>query len=220
MERIESALVHASNNAPSVDNWDMAGDELSPIRGLNLKFDNGAFFVGKEKKPLDDDSRRFIALDFAEGWQFLKKDCPAEYLMRKSGEAKPTQPVAAESEWPKDLNGEPEHPWKWTYFVYLMDVTTGEACTFSSNTHGGKSAFRDLTDQIRIMRKMKPGAVPIVALESCTMPTKFGPRPRPHFKIKGWRLRGDDQRAIRDAGPKLITDGEGAAAAVDDEIPF
>jgi hypothetical protein len=219
MGKIENALTPVSNNAPSVDNWDLAGDELSPIRGLNLKFDNGAFFVGKEKKPLDD-ARRFVAYDFAEGWQFLKKDCPPEYLMRKSGEAKPAQPFVAESEWPKDLNGKAEHPWKWTYFIYLMDVTTGEAGTCSSNTQGGKSGFRDLTEQIRIMRKMKPGAVPIVALESCTMPTKFGPRPRPHFKIKGWRLRGDDAPVIGDNGPKMITNGDGATASVDDEIPF
>src|SRR5262249_12442599 len=72
-------------------------------------------------------------------------------------------------DWPSDLNGKPEHPWKWTHFIYLMDVTTGEACTFSSNTNGGRAAFRDLTDQIRTMRKMKPGAVPIVALESSIM---------------------------------------------------
>jgi hypothetical protein len=36
--------------------------------------------VGKEKVPVET-NRRFVALDKASGWQFLKKDCPAEWVM-------------------------------------------------------------------------------------------------------------------------------------------
>jgi hypothetical protein len=41
-----------------------------------------AAVVGKEKVPVET-NRRFVALDKASGWQFLKKDCPAEWVMHR-----------------------------------------------------------------------------------------------------------------------------------------
>jgi hypothetical protein len=205
------------SNAP-LDNWDAASDEISPVRGPNIKFDAGAFFTGKEKTPIDDD-KKFIVIDRAEGWQFLKKDCPAEWVMRKAGEPKPEQPHADESTWPTGLDGKPQHPWKWTLFVYLIDAATGESLTFSSSTTGGRLAVDELTSQIKYMRNMRPGAVPIVTLESQQMNTKFGRKPRPIFKIAGWKVRDDDA----DQPKQIASNGNGGIAEVntlDDEIPF
>lgn len=216
--------ISASALTPT-DNWDVAGDELSPMRGPSIRFDNGAFYTGREKtkETLIDAGQKFVVLDRAEGWQFLKKDCPAEYLLRKPGEDKPAQPFVDECEWRKNLNGEPEHPWRWTFFIYLLNVANGEALTFSTNTNGGRIAVGDLTDQIRMMRRRKPGAVPIIELQSRQMKTKYGSKPRPHFQIKGWRLIGDDQPGMRDEQPMMTATDDNGVAEVngyDDNIPF
>jgi hypothetical protein len=78
--------------------------------------------------------------------------------------------------------------------LYLLDADTGETLTFSSSTSGGKIAIGDLTQQIKSMRQMKPGAMPVIELQSVQMLTKFGRKPRPFFKITGWRVRGDDEQ--------------------------
>jgi hypothetical protein len=130
------------------------------------------------------------------------------YLVQKPGGPRPLQPSVPTAEWPLNLNGLPEHPHKWTRYLYLLDTQTGTVSTFSTNTKGGHWACRDLTDQVGLMRGPRPGAVPIIALESKIMPTEFR-KPRPHFKILGWRMRGDGGETVtlpapeRDGGPPV-----------------
>jgi hypothetical protein len=143
---MQNALATVSPKKLPTDNWDAAGDEMGPVRGPNIKFDAGTYSAGREKTPIEPD-RKFVVIDRAEGWQFLKKDCPAEWVMRIPGEPRPEQPFAAEDTWPTGLNGEPEHPWKWTRFVYLIDAATGESLTFSSSTNGGRIGIDELTAQ-------------------------------------------------------------------------
>jgi hypothetical protein len=202
---------------PPIDSWDAAADDLGPVRGTNVSFDAGAYFagIGKAKTPIES-GRMFVATELAEGWLFLKKDCPPEWVMRNPGEPMPEQPFVAEDEWPSDLSGNPAHPWKWTRLVYLLDKATGETLTFSSSTNGGRIAIRDLTSQIREMRNLQPGAVPIISLQSQMMSTQFGQKPRPFFKIEGWKIRGGD-------APKQLTSDDGGKevnAYDDDSIPF
>jgi hypothetical protein len=186
----ENALTVYQDHQPrAIDNFDYDEPGASPIRGGNAKFDAGAYAVGKEKALLAPE-RKFIVLDKSAGWQFLKKDCPAEWVMQVPGKPQPERPECGdESDWPVGLDGKPSCPWKWTQFLYLMDVDSGETLTFSTSTSGGKIAIGDLTQQIKSMRGMQPGAMPIVELQSVQMPTKFGKKPRPFFKIVSWRNR-------------------------------
>lgn len=202
-------------NKPPADSWDNAGDELSPIRGPNIKFDNGEYFTGKEKTAVEP-SREFVVVDRSEGWQFLKKDCQPEWVMRKPGEPKPEQPFVDEAEWPiSEFTGKGEHPWKYALFIYLIATNNGETMTFSTSTAGGRIAIDEVTSQIRWMRNNQPGAVPIITLESRMMTTKFGRRPRPFFKIAGWKIRDEAGEA-----PKQITgDGTKEVNAFNDELP-
>ena len=74
-----------------------------------------------------------------------------------------------------------------------------------------------------MMRRRKPGAVPIIELQSRQMKTKYGSKPRPHFQIKGWRLIGDDQPGMRDEQPMMTATDDNGVAEVngyDDNIPF
>jgi hypothetical protein len=199
---LSNALTVRSDNA--LDEWDEAAAELSPVQGPNVKFDGGAYFSGREKTPFDTTDKQFVVMARAEGWQFLQKDQPAQYLMRDRGADKPERPHVDEAEWPTNMSGKPEHPWRYTFYVYLLDPATGETSTFSTNTAGGAIAVRELTDQIRNMRRMKPRAIPIIKLESRQFRTGFGLKQRPHLQIVGWEQYAVDHEAIHVEEPELI----------------
>jgi hypothetical protein len=165
--------------------------------------------------------RTFAAIDKTDGWQKLAEGVPPEYLMRKPGQPRPPRPHVDKKDWPINLNDEPEHPWKLTRYLYLLDTATGEVSTFWSNTTGGKIAFSELSDQVNLMRDMNPGKIPValIALERTMFPTGFGgKKARPHFKIVGYKLRSQI------GAQNLLTDETKApptlAEEMGDEVPF
>jgi hypothetical protein len=185
-------LTSTQANALSIiDGFDEGHDPTaSPLRGTSIRFKDGDYLAFSD--PIDVRDRSFVVLDRFEGCQKLAKDCPPEYLMRVRGEPRPPRPHVDESDWPPNLNGTPEHPWKLTLYLYLLDVDTGEISTFWTNTVGGKVAIGQLADQVAFMRQARPDALPVVALESRDMPTQFGgTKPRPHFRILGYKSRGN-----------------------------
>ena len=225
-QETQNALTTVKDNLPAnADGWDAAASDSAnkPMKGQSIKFDAGAYFIGKEKTLIKVD-RRFVAMDLAQGWQFLKKDCPAEYVMRPIDGPKPPRPdsFTDESEWPDELDGKPADPWKYTRFLYLLDPLTAETFTFTSSTWGGLRGIDDLTQQIKLMRTTEPGAVPIVELQSAAWSTKFGIKQRPFFKVVGWHIKkieapkliSDNSSDGGGSGPKVVND------MMDDEIPF
>jgi hypothetical protein len=181
--------MNSQSNTPNaltpIDGFDL-DPSASPIRGANIRFKDGEYYSFAEK--LDLSQNTYLVLDLREGWQKLRRDCPPEYLIRIPGEPKPPQPFVDEQDWPLNLNGVKEHPHKYTWFLHLLDAGTGETSTFSTNTTGGRIAIGELKDQIAFMRRLRPGALPVVSMQSKPMPTGYGgTKPRPHFKIEGWR---------------------------------
>ena len=72
------------------------------------------------------------------------------------------------------------------------------------------------------MRSVHPDAVPIVELQAVEMPTKYGPKSKPLFKVVGWKSADTDKPA-----PIERQISAGAARReikqqkdLDDEIPF
>jgi hypothetical protein len=189
----QNALTVQNYNAPTaVDAWDCDDPDASPIRGGNVKFADGPYVVGKEKTPLDP-TRRFLALDKAGGWLFLKAGCSPEWVMHLPGTPKPERPESDESTWPVGLSGSPECPWRWCHLLYLMDVDSGETLTLSGSTAGMKIAVNELAQQIKSMRNLKPHAIPIIELQSVMMPTKWGSKRRPSLKVISWRTRTTEE---------------------------
>jgi hypothetical protein len=192
-----------------VDGFDDTGDvTASPLRGRAIRFKDGSYYEYSEAFPTY--GREFVVIDTADGWQKLSKGMPPEYLMRQPGQMRPPRPDVPEKEWPNNFNGVPEHPWKLTRYLFLMDTKTGEVSTFCTDTIGGKVAFDQLAQQVKVARGAQPDAVPVVLLESALMPTKYGgKKPRPHFRIAGYRLRGQigSQNLLADMGSQhLLTD--------------
>jgi hypothetical protein len=222
---MNTQLTNAQSNALKIhDGFDEGIDPTaSPIRGASTRFKDGVYLAFGEE--IDVENRSFVVLDRFEGWQKLQKDTPPKYLMRTRGELRPPKPHVAESDWPINLNGQPEHPWKWTIYLYLFDVETGEVSTFWSNTIGGRIAVEQLADQVKFMRQAKPGALPVVALESRDMPTQFGgTKPRPHFRILGYKQRdnvtGGEQNLLSGPEQKLPdVEAPPLAAQMNDDLP-
>jgi hypothetical protein len=221
----QNALTTTTDNPVAIaDGWDAQANDssASPAKGSSIKFDAGAYFIGREK-TLVDVGRQFVAIDIREGWLFLKKDCPAEYSMRTIDGPKPPRPnsLSDPSEWPDGLDGKPNDPWRYAKFLYLLDPMSAEVFTFTSSTTGGRIGISDLAAQIGLMRRTRPGAVPIVELQSRQMKTKFGMKPRPFFQVVGWRVKSDEaQKLIADSTDKDDGDGAKTVNAFDDEIPF
>jgi hypothetical protein len=79
----------------------------------------------------------------------------------------------------------------------------------------------DLGDQIVRMRAVHPDAVPIVELRSAEMPTQYGRKSKPVFKVVNWKMADAKQAAPAE---RQITarqaEQEVSRADMDDEIPF
>jgi hypothetical protein len=212
-----TAIAAIASNAPLPDSFDAAANDVtaSPITGKSGKFDANLdqYVTGREKIQFGV-GKQYVVIGRAEGWVFLKKDCPPEYLIRVPGQPKPAQPIVDKEAWPIGFNGQPEHPWKWTYFLYLLDTATGEVTTFSTNTVGGSIGVRELQEQITFMRKMRPGAVPIVALSSVLMQTQYGSKkPRPAFTIVSWKDTGG-------GGELKALEKPSTEEVLNDDLPF
>jgi len=221
----QNALTVTNRDKPLAlvaDGWDAQANDASasPVKGNSIKFDNGAYFLGREKTLIQPE-RQFVAIDIREGWLFLKKDCPAEYAMRPVGGPKPPRPESFSDpkEWPDGFDGKPADPWRYSKFLYLLDPVSAEVFTFSTSTSGGRWGISDLTDQIKLMRSTRAGAIPIVELQSRQMKTKFGMKPRPFFQVVSWRVKSEDTKLIADHS-KDEGDGSETVNAFDDDLPF
>jgi hypothetical protein len=216
-----SGQAQTQNAVTVADGFDAAELDRteSPIRGVDTRFKDGGYFNFADE--IDTEGRGFAVFDLAAGWLKLEKGCSPEYLMHKAGEPKPAQPHVEKEDWPLNLNGQPEHPWRWTRYLYLLDTSTGEISTFSSSTVGGRIGIDELRDQISFMRKVRPDAIPIVSLQSKDMPTSFGgTKPRPYFKILGWKTRTDVAPQQQIAGPKETFTEPTTEEILNDDLPF
>ena len=216
---------HHQNVTPQVpavisDGFGDSDPTSSPLRGPGVKFTDGDYYSFNDM--LDVKEKTFAVVELKRGWQKLAKDTPPEYLMREPGQPMPLQPEVLKDDWPLNLNGEKEHPWKSTHYLVLIDTATGEVSTFWSNTKGGNIAVAALRDQVDFMRKHRPYAIPVIALESRDMPTRYGgTKPRPHFQIMGWKQHDSEPQNLLTAEPKLIdVETPSLKEEMDDDVPF
>jgi len=224
---IENALTIVNLKPPTVitDGWDAAAIDMAahPMKGMqNANFDNGAFFTGKEKLLIKPEAR-FIAIEVREGWMFLKKETPPEFVMRPLDGPKPPRPdsFADQESWPFKFNSQTERddPWKYNRFVFLLDPQSAQVTVFNTHTFGGDIGVNELTKAIQIMRAVRSGAVPILQLESRQWKTKFRMRPRPFLNIVGWHFKDNAPQPVADSNGQ----GGGPIKTVstfDDDIPY
>jgi hypothetical protein len=203
----------------SNDGWDAAAAEGGErvLRGELLKFSDGHWLVGREALPLKE-GLRLVAMGTAAAWVRWAGGKPDRYVVRQ-----PNVPFAEreelgdndESKWEPGPDDKPRDPWQSTRFVWLVNPETASAYTFSTTSWGGRGAVIDLADAIQRYRGARPGASPVVVLQSAPMQTKFGKKWKPVFKVVDWV--GGDIPEPSGATPKLVSTTQ---RIMDDEIPF
>jgi hypothetical protein len=112
------------------------------------------------------------------------------------------------SEWQKGPDGQPQGPWQRTRVAYFVDLETMQKYTYASGTVGADICVREFRDRVRTMRRFRGESVyAIVTLGDTFMPTRWGGRQRPDFKIQRWiKLGGDggDPNALPKPAPTAL----------------
>ena len=196
------------------DGWDDAAAEAGErtIRGQLLKFADWRWTVGKEATQVKDGTR-LVALATVAMWVRWEDGKPVEHLVRHPGERLALRERLShtnEDGWPNGPGGEPQDPWQNTRLVYLVNEDTAEAFTFSTSSYGGRNAVIELGDTIARMRNAHPDAAPIVELRATEMPTKWGKKSKPSFKIVGWKNASGRPTEVASAakGSIIVTSGK------------
>jgi hypothetical protein len=162
------------------------------IQGSRIKFGNSGEWEDADGEVIPAENT-YVVTDVKRvltRWGQDKR--PAETIVLGAGEVIPNldgeggwNAQLPKSEWvegPGGLRG----PWQFQYVVTFTDPTTMQASSWPTSAVGGRIAVEQLVSAIQSMRRFRPGALPVVGLESTHMKTRFGGRSRPHIQIHDW----------------------------------
>jgi hypothetical protein len=196
-----------SNDLMSIvdDGWLDVSVEASQrvLRGTLLRFLDRAWTRGKEHEPVKKGTELLVT-GTAAGWVKWQGGKPVETRLRQPGQKMPEReelPDLDQIKWEKDAAGKFKDPWANTRFVYLVDPMTAELFTFSTSSWGGRDAVVNLGDAVARMRSAHPDALPIVALESAPMSTRYGLKSKPVFKVVAWKGTDREVQELSEACP-------------------
>jgi hypothetical protein len=118
--------------------------------------------------------------------------------------------VMPQDEWEEDPNnpGTLAPPWKLNYEFQFLDPNTGNMFTYVNSTHGTRKCYQILHKVVYAARLLNgPKLLPMTKLASAMMPTRYGPRQRPHLEIVGYRVPAVENTSITPspAPPQLPT---------------
>lgn len=112
-------------------------------------------------------------------------------------------------DWPENPFGPPKGPWVLNYVLGFVNPATGERIVLSNSTAGQRSAYGDLKDRVRNMTLMRGRGLAVIELGTTTMPSSYGIKVIPDFRIIDWRTMGDPTPAIAPS-PDPISDNSAA----------
>ena len=184
---------------PSDGGWNSPIDDDTSgrqIEGALLRFDNG-WSTGKEKTPIANGTRQ-VALGIKTGWKRWENGKVVEFVSEINGHYPKRDELGHDDQelWEPGPGGEPFDPWQNSREVLLMDPLTCVALTFCTASAGGRSAVDDLKNAVRNGRRLRPGVVPLISLESQAMPTRYGMKSKPYLKIVDWSVPGAEVTAL------------------------
>jgi hypothetical protein len=205
-------MTEANTNLPTTasDGFDDFDDRApkSIIRGIKLKFTNNAEWLTATGEVIAPD-REFLVIEIIRVTQKWVDGMAAETRILAPDEPFPDieqwNAEAPRSEW-REAFGRSVGPWQNSYVVYLLDPRTMAGFTFPTSTSGGFRAIQELKDSTRRARMLRGANVfPLVTLDDVFMPTQFGGRRRPCFKIKKFVALGGAAGSIAaDDAPKKL----------------
>jgi hypothetical protein len=206
--------------ANSGDGWSDTAAEIESqvLRGKLLKFADWRWTKGTEGDEVQEGTQ-LVAIGTAAAWVKWAGGKPVQYVTRQPRKMLPDREELGDRDdfaWELGPDNRPRDPWQNTRFVYFLDPISMEMLTFSTSSGGGRSAVINLADQIKRMRELgRPSALPVVELGAEKMPTKFGLKSKPLFKIVKWYGGGSENGG----GPKEIAPPS-VQEEMNDDIPF
>jgi hypothetical protein len=176
-------------------------DAARVIRGSLIKFSEGVYSSSVDTVPLN--GRQLLALAVTAAYVKWQGGKPVSYRIRPPGGTLADRNDLGDLDedlWEEGLDGKPKDPWQSTRFVHLVDPQSAEAFTFTTSSQGGIGAVVDLCGSIERKRSAVDRAVvPLVALDSGFMPTRWGKKQRPVLRIVRW----EDGAAVSEPAPQL-----------------
>jgi hypothetical protein len=143
---------------------------------------------------------RYIPLYLRDAWVLWENNKPAEHRITPDNGCPPMREELGctdESQWPKGQNGQPTDPWKFTYYLGLINQGNGAEVTFITDTLGGCRAIEDLQNQIANVRAAHPEARAIIELGTAPWKLKGGIKStRPNFNVVDWVQGRGNQKLI------------------------
>jgi hypothetical protein len=196
---------------PNASDWNSPADGARQFEGDLLTFNAGQYLRGgsKYRKELATGTS-LAALSVKFVWKRWLDKRVVE-LITDVGNHYPRREELGyrdESKWERGLDGRPADPLQDSREILFVNPVTFETYTFCTSSFGGRRSVDELDSAMRNARRIRPDIVPLVSLESQAMPTKFGVKSRPYFRILNWSAPGAEQPAI--APP---------ASDLDDKIP-
>jgi hypothetical protein len=213
---MENTLVSAKFELPQAthDGYDTAsiGDN-NLIVGRAVRFRKGHYILGRDEEDLL--SITVCAYRFASAWQKWHSHRLIACIIERPGTYFPRSLDEID-----DVDGGPGE-WQLTAFLYLRNLKSGGDFTLTASSFGGRRAVETLVKQVRNMRYLHPGCLPIVRLDAGTFRSQtYGEIQCPKLTVIRW---------INSAGEPLTTlphkevTAPSAGAGkdlLDDKIPF
>jgi hypothetical protein len=194
------------------------------IRGSRLKFVD-KIWSAADGTPLGEDDT-FLAVGTGTALQRWTDGLPEVITERPLPDVDALNDAIPKEQWPVGkFSNQPEAPWHYVWFAYLVRPHDATTLTFINNTAGARIAVQRLKERIATMSALRGSQVlPLVRLGSATMTTSFGPKARPDFIVQDWRSFGGNQPA-QIAPPTASTIGKPVAEPttaeeVGDSVPF
>jgi hypothetical protein len=182
--------LYSLNHTGSTSPLDDSG--ARKIEGTLLTFSDRQYFAGgsKYRKELAIGTR-LVVLAIRSGWKHWRDKRVVAFITETDDGRYPTRRELGhtdESQWERGPDGKPIDPLQNSREILLIDPSTYAVYTFCTSAAGGRSSVDDLDNAMRNARRIRPEVVPLVSLESQEMPTRYGMKSRPLFRILDWSV--------------------------------
>jgi len=171
-----------------------------------LKFVKGDWIIGRDEGKINGAS--LVAYDLYRQWEKWHDGERVDIMETDPNNA--TIPIVSDS-----------NEWSLASYLYLRDFNDGNDYTFTTRSNGGTRAVDTLCRQIKNIRLGKPGAYPLVRLDSGKKDYSrlgYGLVDVPIFADVRWvTSAGEPYPTVTPATAQL---GRQQVNDLDDEIPF
>jgi hypothetical protein len=184
----------SGRDSPTVDD-----SGVRQIQGQLLSCIDGRYYTGTSRYREEfATGASLAALEIRSGFKIWRDNKPIAFITAVDGRFPRRAELGYldEHEWPVGPGGKRADPVQNSREILFIDPKTCAVYTFCTSSAGGRSATDDLDNAMRNARVLHPGAVPLVSLQSQVMPTRYGQKIKPFFRILSWSIPSAEVTAL------------------------